>query len=126
MIVALSQYYAFTEWRSINWATVSAAGMPDAMLADMTEDPQQAGTYAILAVTKVIASISDGEPPLARLFVSTLCRTGHVEHDLFPECGYDAFHDLNRVRYGQIGGGYGFTMDLLDDGVDGLSRYTNH
>ena len=57
MLTSLADYYAFSDWRGINWTRVSQAGLPDAKLADMTEHHTR---YATLSVTKVMASISDG------------------------------------------------------------------
>jgi len=97
MITSLSQYYAFSEWRQVNWADVRELGRADAQLANQTGDP----IHLLLAVSKVISSINDG----------------HLEHEfLTEECGDGPAQRYAALRDEFIGAGYGFTIAQIDDG----------
>ena len=93
----LEKYYAYSDWKRLDWGAVRAAGADSAALADSTGDVY----YMQLAVAQLVAAIPDG----------------HVQREYITEdCGTAALHTAKRLRADHVGGGYGLTIAQLHTG----------
>eukprot|EP01052_Picozoa_sp_SAG31_P023678 SAG31_NODE_1968_length_6780_cov_1.940129_1_plen_528_part_00 len=96
------EFYAYSEWKRVDWANVRTSGLANAKMADQTGDP----SYLHLAVTQLVASIPDGHVQLEY-------PDDNPDKDV---CGPKAHSTAARLKHEHIGGGFGLTISGLDSG----------
>lgn len=90
-------YYAYTEWKQLDWTAVRDAGQHSAALADRTGDTY----YLQQAISEIVAAIPDG----------------HVQREYITEdCGTAPLRTAKRLREDHVGGGFGLTIAQLESG----------
>ena len=91
MHIRFKVYYAFSDWKAIDWTDLNSRIRPKIVSAESTSD-----TNAFyLALKQYVASVPDG-------------------HVSIRGDGWENHKEI--ARYQQIGGSYGFTLIGLDDG----------
>ena len=102
MVHVLRDYYAFTDWRRIDWDALAAESRPAAQ--------QPTALELQVAVNQLTASIPDSHvkhgPALGPL---------DYKSSFNGRCGQAAMAQFFALQDAQIGGGFGHTIESLDD-----------
>jgi carboxyl-terminal processing protease len=100
----LSVYYAFTDWKKINWSNLYNEFKPRIVAAEIQND----SSAFIMAMKEYTFRIPDGHMGFNTGF--------HVNSDPRPSKKTNWARLEKNLRDQRIGGSYGFTLIKLDDG----------
>ncbi|MGD1006953.1 MAG: S41 family peptidase [Ignavibacteriaceae bacterium] len=104
----LSTYYAFTNWKNINWKSLYSEFQPRVAAAESNDD----SSAFLMAMKEYTFRIPDGHIGLQ----TGLYPYAGIDTTLFEKKHTNWVRLENNLRNQQIGGSYGFTLIKLDDG----------
>ena len=96
------EFYAYHEWKRLDFTQIRTAGRAAAKKADETGDSY----YLQLAIAQLVAQFPDGH----------VQREALSDDDDFTDCGPAAEEIAARLKFDHIGGGFGLTLAQLDSG----------
>ena len=102
----LSVYYAFTEWKNINWQNLYNEFKPRIVTAETQND----SSAFIMAMKEYTFRIPDGHMGFGTGFYAG------VKSDVLKKKNTNWVKLEEKLRDQQMGGSYGFTLIKLDDG----------
>ncbi|MCX6150658.1 MAG: S41 family peptidase [Ignavibacteriales bacterium] len=102
----LSVYYAFTDWKKVNWSNLNNEFRPRVADAESKND----SSAFIMAMKEYTFRIPDGHVGFGTGFYAG------VKSDVLTKKNTNWVKLEEKLRYQQIGGCFGFTLIKLDDG----------
>jgi carboxyl-terminal processing protease len=102
----LSVYYAFTEWKNVNWSNLNDEFRPRIVAADANND----SSAFIMAMKEYTFRIPDGHMGFGTGFYAG------AKSDVLKKKNTNWVKLEEKLRDQQIGGSYGFALIKLDDG----------
>jgi len=102
----LSIYYAFTEWKNVNWSNLNNEFRPRIVVADANND----SSAFIMAMKEYTFRIPDGHMGFGTGFYAG------AKSDVLKKKNTNWVKLEEKLRNQQIGGSFGFTLIKLDDG----------
>jgi hypothetical protein len=97
-------FYAFTRWKQLDLRAVTQVGRPYAAEADAASTDADRAYQFSLALVQLVGAFPDGH-----------VSSGPLAEDI-PDCGTAAGDVRAKLKHDHIGGGFGITLALLDNG----------